>query len=283
HDSLLQLGAALAGAAVGTLAGDTQGAATGASTAFVGVTNNYLKHQEVDQLLQDLRKCGNDNECKDALLKDAIALSNSRNPYELLDPSLNRDAAFAELMLQWAASDMDYGMISLRRLGDLAAINADHLGMADNTPVLTSGISQDDINRQTMLNNWHYGQSTSLSEGWLTLGAGGVTGTGLRWVGYAALPAIQKVGAAGQVAVHAARTEAQLLQFGYRQYVVPSALAAWTSPAAIWVSNPANVQNLTDFTLGVFNLDPNAPTTNAGRVGATLNMLYQGGRWMAKE
>ncbi|THF54538.1 VENN motif pre-toxin domain-containing protein, partial [Pseudothauera rhizosphaerae] len=49
HDSLLQLGAALAGAAVGTLAGDTQGAATGASTAFVGVTNNYLTHEQIKQ------------------------------------------------------------------------------------------------------------------------------------------------------------------------------------------------------------------------------------------
>ncbi|MFC5771145.1 hypothetical protein, partial [Thauera sinica] len=46
---------------------------------------------------------------------------------------------------------------------ELASINADHRSVADNTPVLTSGINQDDVNRQTMLNNWHYGQSTNLS------------------------------------------------------------------------------------------------------------------------
>ncbi|MEO8411687.1 MAG: DUF6862 domain-containing protein, partial [Propionivibrio sp.] len=47
YTSLMQLGASLVGTAVGTLAtGDVKGASTGADAAFVGVTNNYLKHDE---------------------------------------------------------------------------------------------------------------------------------------------------------------------------------------------------------------------------------------------
>ncbi|THF54596.1 TNT domain-containing protein, partial [Pseudothauera rhizosphaerae] len=66
HDSLLQLGAALAGAAVGTLAGDTQGAATGASTAFVGVTNNFLTHEESSRRLRlkDEKNACTDDACR---------------------------------------------------------------------------------------------------------------------------------------------------------------------------------------------------------------------------
>ncbi|WP_263771806.1 hemagglutinin repeat-containing protein [Propionivibrio soli] len=43
---LMQLGTTLAGTAIGAVAGGTQGAATGATSAYVGVTNNYLKHDE---------------------------------------------------------------------------------------------------------------------------------------------------------------------------------------------------------------------------------------------
>jgi filamentous hemagglutinin len=66
HDSLVQLGMTLAGTALGSAADGTQGAATGATAAYNGVTNNYLKHNEVSQLkdaekkLQDCQSAGGD-------------------------------------------------------------------------------------------------------------------------------------------------------------------------------------------------------------------------------
>ncbi|THF59462.1 HNH endonuclease signature motif containing protein, partial [Pseudothauera rhizosphaerae] len=88
HDSLLQLGAALAGAAVGTLAGDTQGAATGASTAFVGVTNNYLSHAENEERRKAARACADGDEaaCK---TRDEWNALDQRRDTEL------RDACYA--------------------------------------------------------------------------------------------------------------------------------------------------------------------------------------------
>ena len=51
YKSLLQLGATLAGTAVGALAtGDVKGASTGANAAFVGVTNNFLDHRPTRML-----------------------------------------------------------------------------------------------------------------------------------------------------------------------------------------------------------------------------------------
>ncbi|GHU07814.1 hypothetical protein FACS1894158_16540 [Betaproteobacteria bacterium] len=46
YNSLMQLGLTMAGAAVGAIADGTQGAAMGATTAFEGVSNNYLSHLE---------------------------------------------------------------------------------------------------------------------------------------------------------------------------------------------------------------------------------------------
>jgi len=51
YKTLMQLGTTLAGTAIGAAAGGTQGAATAANAAFVGVTNNQLLHpQQVDRI-----------------------------------------------------------------------------------------------------------------------------------------------------------------------------------------------------------------------------------------
>ena len=55
--ALMQAGAAMAGAAVGAVAQGTAGAATGASVALTGVTNNYLNHQQWNDLANALANC----------------------------------------------------------------------------------------------------------------------------------------------------------------------------------------------------------------------------------
>ena len=64
YDSLMQLGATLAGTAVGALAsGDVKGASTGANAAFVALTNNYLKHGDNKRLAEaqaKLETCSED-------------------------------------------------------------------------------------------------------------------------------------------------------------------------------------------------------------------------------
>ena len=65
YKALMQLGATLVGTAVGTLAtGDVLGASTGANAAFVGVTNNYLTHQQIDQKQKELANCKSVAACK---------------------------------------------------------------------------------------------------------------------------------------------------------------------------------------------------------------------------
>jgi filamentous hemagglutinin len=65
----MQLGTTLAGAAVGAIAGDTQGAATGANAAFVGVTNNRLLHENEKQRIKELAK--GDKELEEKLTRAA--------------------------------------------------------------------------------------------------------------------------------------------------------------------------------------------------------------------
>ena len=78
--ALMQAGAAMAGAAVGAVAaGNTAGAATGTSVALTGVTNNYLKHTEIEELLAAQSKCasGDRTACGE---RDALnALSDRRD------------------------------------------------------------------------------------------------------------------------------------------------------------------------------------------------------------
>ncbi|WP_198363218.1 two-partner secretion domain-containing protein [Thauera sinica] len=265
HDpQLTGMASQLVGAVSSAISGGDPNLAS--NIALSDTQYNYLSHQETDQLLKGLRECGGDNNCKDILLKDAIALSSSRSPHELLDPSLNRDAAFAEQMLQWAASGLDYGMISQRRLNELASINADHRSVADNTPVLTSGTNQEAINQQTMLNSWHYGQSASLSEGWLAAGPGSVAGAGLRLLGYGVSPVMQAFGTTSQAMTNALQAEVQLLRFGYQNYVIPAAMST-----SVWLTNPTNVQNVADFVLSVTNWDPSPPTSAWGLTGTLIN------------
>jgi hypothetical protein len=67
YKALMQLGMTLAGAAAGALVDGTQGAATGASAAYEGVTNNYLKHDEAIRMaaLKDRKLKGEcDNACQ---------------------------------------------------------------------------------------------------------------------------------------------------------------------------------------------------------------------------
>ena len=64
----MKLGMSLAGAAVGAIADGTNGAATGATAAYAGVTNNFLKHEEAEKLAAAQRKlnqCGGDTACKE--------------------------------------------------------------------------------------------------------------------------------------------------------------------------------------------------------------------------
>ena len=65
YKALMQLGATLVGTAVGALAtGDVKGASTGANAAFVGVTNNYLLHDQKIARDKALAKCTSDIECQ---------------------------------------------------------------------------------------------------------------------------------------------------------------------------------------------------------------------------
>jgi len=57
YDALMQLGATLAGAAIGAMADGTQGAATAANTAYQGVTNNTILHKQASAIMQKYRGC----------------------------------------------------------------------------------------------------------------------------------------------------------------------------------------------------------------------------------
>ena len=79
YDALMQAGATIAGAALGAVAGGTAGAATGASVALTGVTNNYLKHTEIDRLLIVQAACGRGDQAACAERDGLQALSNRRD------------------------------------------------------------------------------------------------------------------------------------------------------------------------------------------------------------
>lgn len=83
-----------------------------------------------------------------------------------------------------------------------------------------------------------------------------------------------------QMTFNALRTEVQLIQFGYRQYVAPATLYAWTSPVAVWIANPVNVQNATDFVQGLFPGPP--PMSPAGVLGAGVGSFVLPEGWYKK-
>ena len=64
HDSLVQLGMTLTGTAVGAIVGGTNGAAMGATAAYLGTTNNYLTHEQKNARDKALAQCKTESECQ---------------------------------------------------------------------------------------------------------------------------------------------------------------------------------------------------------------------------
>ncbi len=155
----------------------------------------------------------------------------------------------------------DAGLVWANSPDPTFALNLATIGPAQPSPALAE--------------SWHHLQATDLSHGLLIGSVIGGTTASINLAGRLFLPSVQVVSSTGQAFSNIIRAEAQLIHFGYQRYVVPTVLTAWTSPAAIWTANPANVQNLSDFLLSAFDLDPNIPLTTGGRAGWTANFMYQ--------
>jgi hypothetical protein len=128
--------------AAATLAGGLVANATGRDAVTAGQTaqnsalNNYLTHAEVDKLLKDLDECKGNGACRNRLVTDAVQLSNSRNPFDLLDPSLAADVKAGSNLLQAASNIGSNGFAMNSGLQSLFGINTSQTSIANSAPVL---------------------------------------------------------------------------------------------------------------------------------------------------
>ena len=263
-------GADILTAVLTTGMGAAVGGTVGAITAFNEVNNNFLTSYEVNTLLHGIAHCGSDNDCRLDLLANARALSESRAPHVhmLLDESLLANVQLGSEWLDAARTDFaSYGMISSLGLSGLLSLNMDHARIGSTYPVLTAfvpgGTARDGA--------WHFQQAANLSEGLLIGGFVGGASIGANALGRIAAPALHGAGTTTQTLAHAVRTEAQLLQFGYRYYVVPSATSA-----SFWLANPTNQALVVDFVQGLMvEGHPNLPLTTGARLGWAVRFLYE--------
>ena len=89
YKALMQLGATLTGTAIGALADGTKGAATAASSAYQGVTNNYLKHEQVIALGKELLACKTKPACQEVI--DKYKAASDKNNNDLVQAARNGD------------------------------------------------------------------------------------------------------------------------------------------------------------------------------------------------
>ena len=82
--ALMKAGATIAGAAAGAVAGgNTSGAAAGGNVALTGVTNNYLRHREVQKLLDAEKKCGSGDSAAACDTRDSLIALDRQRQQEL--------------------------------------------------------------------------------------------------------------------------------------------------------------------------------------------------------
>jgi hypothetical protein len=269
NDKVLAYSKLVAGAVSAYAGGNAQTAITTAETA---VRNNFLDHRrpqmlelsEKEQYDRATSECGPSNPLSCQLASALRDLSHAR------DQQLQQACAAGPTPQCNTLTNQAMNMgNNVRREGNFVWANSRDANFALNISTLTnSPAAQQTSANPALTNNWHHNQARSLSQGILlsTLAATPGAAQG----GAAKLAAGAQSGM--QATINALRAEAQLLQFGYYRYAVPAGVSG-----AIWVSNPANVQNTVDLVQGLFPGSP--PTTRAGVVGGVVGTFVLPADW----
>lgn len=155
---------------------------------------------------------------------------------------------------------------NVRRDGNFIWANSPDVSFGLN--ISTIGPTPDIAQNPYLTNSWHHSQARSLSQGVL-LGTLVAAPGGAQT---AAARLAQGADTALRTTINAIRAETQLIQSGYYRYAAPT-----TTSGAIWVSNPANIQNTIDFVQALFPGSP--PTPRAGIMGGVVGTFVLPADW----